>query len=45
MVGRVSLIKHKNLVDKVSSESPRRPWKSYILSYSLVLIVGLMASN
>ena len=45
MVGRVSLVKHKNLVDNVSSESPRRPWKSYILSYSLVFAVDLMASN
>ena len=46
MVGHVCLVKHKNLVDKVSSsESPRRTWKSNILSYSRVLTVDLMASN
>lgn len=45
-IGHVCLVKHKNLVDKVSSsESPRRTWKSNILSYSRVLTVDLMASN
>ena len=46
MYGHVCVVKHKNMVDKVSSsESPRRAWKSNILSYSLVLTVDLMATN
>ena len=46
MYGHVCMVKHKNMVDKVSSsESPWRAWKSSILSYSLVLKVDLMANN
>ena len=46
MYGHVCMVKHKNMVDKVSSsESPWRTWKSSIMSYSLVLTVDLIANN